>query len=208
MRPKGTAVDETPILVQQFPYIGIFALLILGGIGLPFPEDATLLLSGVLVAQEVIEPVRAVLVIYAGLLLTDFFLYFIGKKYGRKVVEHKRFHRIISPETISKVEEKFRGWGPWAIFFGRHVIGLRAQLFLVAGVMRIPAVKFLVVDAFSAFFTIAIWGGIGYWGGNSIPVWVKDLKRVEHLAGVAVIIGLACGAGFWFFRMNKKFKGK
>ena len=160
---------DTPLLVQQFPYIGIFALLILGGIGLPFPEDATLLLSGILVAQEVIEPVRAILVIYAGLLLTDFFLYSVGKKYGRRVVEHKRFHRIISPENISKIEEKFKTWGPWAIFVGRHVIGLRAQLFLVAGVMRIPAIKFLIVDAVSAFFTIAIWGGIGYWGATASP---------------------------------------
>ena len=124
---------DTPLLVQQFPYIGIFALLILGGIGLPFPEDATLLLGGILVAQEVIEPVRAILVIYAGLLLTDFFLYAVGKKYGRRVVEHKRFHRIISPENISKIEEKFKTWGPWAIFVGRHVIGLRPSSSLSRG---------------------------------------------------------------------------
>ena len=199
---------DTPHLVQQFPYIGIFALLILGGVGLPFPEDATLLLSGILVAQEVIDPLSTILVIYSGLLLTDFFLYFVGKKYGRRVVEHKRFHKIISPENISKIEEKFRTWGPWVIFLGRHVIGLRAQLFLVAGVLRVPAIKFLIVDAISAFFTIGIWGGIGYWGGNSIPVWVKDLKSVEHMIGVVVIGLVICGAVFWYFRLNKKFKDK
>jgi len=199
---------DAPLLVQQFPYAGIFLLLIFGGIGLPFPEDATLLLSGVLVAQDVIEPVQAILVIYAGLLMTDFFLYLVGKKYGRKVVEHKRFHRIISPQNISRIEEKFRTWGPWLIFFGRHVIGLRAQLFLVAGVMRISALKFLTVDAVSALFTIGIWGGIGYWGGNNIPVWVSDLRRVEHVGGLALIVLLACGAGFWYLRMNKRFKDK
>jgi len=199
---------DTPHLVQQFPYIGIFALLILGGIGLPFPEDATLLLSGILVAQEVIDPLSTILVIYSGLLLTDFFLYFVGKKYGRRVVEHKRFHKIISPENISKIEEKFKTWGPWVIFLGRHVIGLRAQLFLVAGVLRISEIKFLIVDSISALFTICIWGGIGYWGGNSIPIWVKDLRRVEHLAGVAVIGLFVCGAVFWYFKLNKKFKDK
>jgi len=144
-------VETTP-LVQHFPYIGIFALLILGGIGLPFPEDATLLLSGILVAQEVIRPIPTILVVYSGLLLTDFFLYYVGEKYGRKVIEHKRFHRIISPENLLKIEEKFKRWGSWAIFFGRHVIGIRAQLFLVAGIMRISAIKFLMVDAISAFF--------------------------------------------------------
>ncbi len=199
---------DTPLLVQQFPYIGLFALLILGGIGLPFPEDATLLLTGILVAQEVIEPVRAILVVYLGLLLTDFMLYLVGKKYGRRVVEHKRFHRIISPKNLAKVEEKVKTWGIWAIFLGRHVVGLRAQLFLVAGIMRIPAVKFLIVDAASALVTIGIWGGIGYWGGNSIPAWVKDLKRIEHIGGLVLIGLLVCGAGFWYLRVNRKFKDK
>ncbi len=201
-------MDEAPLLVQQFPYVGIFALLILGGIGLPFPEDATLLLSGVLAGQKVIDPFFAILVIYCGLLLTDFFLYLVGKKYGRKVVEHKRFHRIISPENLTKIEGKFKTWGLWAIFFGRHIIGLRAQLFLVAGVMRIPAVRFLIVDAVSALFTISLWGGIGYWGGNRIPVWVTNLKRIEHVVGLIVIVLVVCGAGLWYLKMSRKFRDK
>jgi len=32
-------------IVEQFPYLGIFALLVLGDIGLPLPEDTTLILS-------------------------------------------------------------------------------------------------------------------------------------------------------------------
>ncbi|HSB06608.1 MAG TPA: DedA family protein [Thermodesulfobacteriota bacterium] len=201
-------MEETSLLTQQFPYLGIFILLILGGIGLPFPEDATLLLSGVLLSQDVIRPVPAILVVYFGLLLTDFFLYMVGRKYGRRVVEHKKFHKIISPENLLKIEEKFKVWGSWVIFLGRHVIGIRAQLFLVSGVMRIPAIKFLIVDAVSALFTIGIWGGIGYWGGNSIPVWVKGLKRVEHIAGVVVLGLVALGAIFWFFKVNRKFKDR
>jgi len=199
---------ETSLLVEQFRYIGIFALLILGGIGLPFPEDATLLLSGVLLSQGVIRPVPAILVIYSGLLVTDFFLYMVGRKYGRRVVEHRKFHKIISPENLLKIEGRFKTWGSWVLFFGRHVIGLRAQLFLASGVMRIPPIKFLIVDAVSALFTIGIWGGIGYWGGNRIPVWVKDLKRVEHIAGIVVLGLIALGAAFWFFKVNRKFRGK
>jgi len=32
-------------IVEHFPYLGIFALLVLGDIGLPFPKDTTLILS-------------------------------------------------------------------------------------------------------------------------------------------------------------------
>ena len=195
---------EIAPFLEHFPYLGIFALLILGGIGLPFPEDATLLLSGFLISHGVTKPFPTFIVVYFGLLLTDFFLYSIGKKYGRKIVEHKRFHKIISPKELSKIEERFKQWGTWVLFLGRHFLGLRAQIFLMAGVMRISATKFLITDATSALFTIALWGGIGYAGGNSIRILKKDLSRIEHIAIVVFIVLLA---GWFFFRYFKIIKG-
>jgi membrane protein DedA with SNARE-associated domain len=93
--------------VNHFSYLGIFLLLILGGIGLPFPEDATLLLGGFLIDHYVIKPLPTFFVLYSGLLITDLSLYLVGKKYGRGIVEHKRFHKIISPNRLFKLKEKF-----------------------------------------------------------------------------------------------------
>jgi len=50
-------------LIEHFPYLGLFILLILGGIGFPFPEDTTLILGGFLISTHVIKPVPALLVI-------------------------------------------------------------------------------------------------------------------------------------------------
>ncbi|OGP91982.1 MAG: hypothetical protein A2157_15510 [Deltaproteobacteria bacterium RBG_16_47_11] len=199
---------ESTTFINHFPYLGIFLLLILGEIGLPFPEDATLILGGFLTAHEVIKPLPAFLVLYLGLLITDFSLYLVGKKYGRNVVEHKRFHKIISSDRLSKLEVKFKKWGGLVVFLGRHVWGLRAQIFLVAGVMKMSAIKFLVADATSALFSIALWGGIGYLGGNSLQVLKKDVTRVEHIAVVILVLLLACGIFFWYFKNKWKFRQK
>lgn len=199
-------MSESLALIEHFPYLTLFVLLVLGGMGLPFPEDATLLLSGFLVAQEVIKPLPAFLVVYSGLLLTDFFLYLAGKKYGRKVVEHKTFHRILSPEKILKIEETFRKWGSLLIFFGRHILGLRAQLFVVAGVMRMAPAKFLLADAISALFTIGLWGGAGYLGGNSLQVLRKDMTRIEHIGIIVLVLLFACWIVYVYFKGNKKFE--
>ena len=195
-------------MVDRFPYVGIFVLLILGEIGLPFPEDATLILGGFLTAHGVIKPLPAFSVLYLGLLTTDFSLYLVGKKYGRSIVEHKRFHKIISSDRLSKLEEKFKKWGGLVVFLGRHVWGLRAQIFLVAGVMKMSAIKFLMADGIAAFFTIALWGGIGYLGGNSLQVLKKDVTRIEHIAVVVLVILLACGIFFWYFKNKWKFRQK
>ena len=201
-------MPEATAFINHFPYGGIFLLLILGEIGFPFPEDATLILSGFLTAHDVIKPLPAFSVLYLGLLITDFSLYLVGKKYGRSVVEHKRFRKIISPDRLFKLEEKFKKWGTVVVFFGRHILGLRAQIFLVAGVMKMSATKFLVADAISALFSIALWGGIGYLGGNSIQVLKKDVTRIEHIAVVVLVILLACGIFFWYFKNKWKFRQK
>jgi len=197
---------ESASFINHFPYLGIFLLLILGGVGLPFPEDATLLLSGFLMAHYVIIPLPAFLVVYSGLLITDFSLYLVGKKYGRRIVEHKRFRKIISPNRLSKLEEKFKKWGSLVVFFGRHIWGFRAQIFLVSGVMKMSATKFLVADAISALFTIGLWGGVGYLGGNSVQVLKKDITRVEHIAIVILVIMIASGIIFWYLKNVKKFR--
>jgi membrane protein DedA with SNARE-associated domain len=42
---------EASAHVDQFPYAGIFVLLLLGGMGFPFPEDIALLLRGFLISK-------------------------------------------------------------------------------------------------------------------------------------------------------------
>ena len=194
---------EAATLVEHFPYMGIIILLILGEIGLPFPEDATLILSGFLIAQKVTKPLPTVILVYCGLLLTDFSLYWVGKKYGRKVVEHKRFRRILSAERLLTLEEKFRKWGIYVVFVGRHFLGIRAQIFLAAGVMRMSPLKFIMADAASAILTMALMVGIGFWGGNSIEILQKDVKRIEHI-GILILAILSTGWIVYKYFKNRK----
>jgi membrane protein DedA with SNARE-associated domain len=198
---------EPTSFINHFPYFGLFILLILGGIGLPFPEDTTLILGGFLIAHDVIKPLPAFLVVYSGLLLSDFFLYLVGKKYGRILVEHKKFRRLISPDQLSRLEEKFKKRGVWVMLVGRHFLGLRAQIFLTAGVMRMSPTEFLMADAATALFTIALMGGIGYVGGNSIQVLKKDLTRIEHIAIVVFVVLFTGWIVYRYFKNNNKGKG-
>jgi len=194
---------EATTLVEHFPYIGIFILLILGDIGLPFPEDATLILSGFLMAQKVTKPLPTLIVVYGGLLLTDFSLYWVGKKYGRKVIEHKRFRRILSAERLLTLEEKFKKWGIYVVFVGRHFLGIRAQIFLAAGVMRMATLKFIMADAASAILTITLMVGIGFGGGLSIQILQKDMKRIEHIGILFLAIFLTGWMIYRYFKNRK-----
>jgi membrane protein DedA with SNARE-associated domain len=193
---------EADTLIQQFPYAGLFILLILGTLGLPFPEDGILLMSGYLAAHQVVKPIPTFFVLYSGLLMTDFMLFSVGEKYGRKLVEHKKFQKILTPGSLSKLENKFKKWGVLVIFFGRHLLGLRAQIFLAAGVLKMDRNKFLIADGVSALFTITLWGGLGYVGGNQIQALKRDIANIEQIVMVVLIV--TTGSVLFFRRLLKK----
>ena len=191
-------------LSQEFPYLGLILLLILGTIGLPFPEDAILISAGALVAHQVIEPFPAFLIVGCTLLMTDLFLYSVGRKYGRRLVEHKAFQKRMSSERLSKLEGEFTRWGSLVVFFGRILPGLRAQIFLVAGALRMHRAIFLVTDAFSAILTMGLWGGVGYLGATNIKTLRNHILRIEFFAFVVLLVTIGSGMVFKYLRNRRR----
>jgi len=191
-------------LGQEFPYLGLVLLLILGTLGLPFPEDAILVSTGALVAQEVIEPFPAFLVVGCTLLFTDLFLYSVGRKYGRRLVEHRVLQKRISSDRLSKLENQFTRYGSLVVFFGRLLPGLRAQIFLVAGVLHMHRTLFLVTDAVSAALTMVLWGGLGYLGATNITTIKSHISRIELFAFLVLIATIGGGVFLKCYRRSRK----
>ena len=177
-------------LTQHFPYAGLFILLILGGLGLPFPEDATLILCGFLLFHGTVKPVPAFFIVYAGLLLADVMVYSFGRAYGDTITGHRRFQKLISQQRLEELKERFRKRGLVFILLGRHIIGIRVQLFLAAGVIKMPLPRFILVDGLSSTLTIALMTGIGYMGGSSLDAIEKNVARIEHYLALGLIAGL------------------
>ncbi len=162
-------IPQISAVIENSPYFGLFLLLILGGVGVPlFPEDATFILCGVLISASIVRVIPALSVLYVGVLLADLMIYSFGKKYGRSVVTQKWFHRLLPPAILLKLEEKFKQKGIYLILLGRHFIGVRVQVLLVSGIMRMPTLKFLITDALTVTVTIALWTAVGYGGSHGL----------------------------------------
>jgi membrane protein DedA with SNARE-associated domain len=190
-------------LIQHLPYLGLVTLFILGALGFPFPEDGILVLSGFLAVRHVVEPIPAFLVVYCSVLLTDFFLFSIGRKYGRRLIEHKRFRGILAPDSLSKLEDRFNRRGSWVVFLGRLSLGLRAQIFLVAGLLRMSRARFLIADGTSALLTVTFGGGAGYAGGNGIETMRENISRVGHIFMLILLLALGGWIAFKYFKEKR-----
>jgi len=197
-------MGEPLSFVEQFSYLGLFVLLILGTLGFPFPEDSILILSGFLVARCVVDPLAASFVVYAGLLMTDYSLYWVGRTYGRGVIEIPRFRKIMTPERLSRLEVGFQRWGGFVVFFGRFLLGVRAQVFLTSGVLRMSRIKFLIFDGLSAAIMVVFWGAVGFYGNHGIQAVQTKVRRIEYVVIVILVLGVAAAVTYFYLKNKRK----
>jgi membrane-associated protein len=131
-------------------YAGLFGVIFATGAGLPLPEDVALLGAGWLVFTGAIQLHATIAVALAAVLAGDVFLYVLGHRVGRRLVTHPRLERRFPPERLARAERFFQRWGLLAIVLARLIAGLRAAVYLTAGVLRVPFARFLFVDALAA----------------------------------------------------------
>ncbi len=187
--------------ITTFTYLGIFAFLMLTVFGFPFPEDAVLLLSGAVLSRGVIRPMPTLYVAYLGVVTGDMILYFIGRRYGVLVVTHRAFRRIVNEARIERARTWFHKWGNSLVFFGRHLVGVRAQVFLCAGIFRVSAGRVLLYDSASALIGVPLMIYLGYCFGENFH-WLKD--KVVFWQWTAVIIVMAAAGLYFVFRRVRR----
>ena len=135
-------------------------------------------MCGLLISTNVIRPIYTLVIAYSGVLIGDFLFYSFGRKYGRMIITHRMFRRILSPKRLKMLADKFNKWGILFIFIGGRLIG---EIFLVAGILKMPRWKFIVIDTLSSLFTVVIWIGLGYMGGHTLQIIREDIVRIEHI---------------------------
>ena len=187
--------------IAEFTYFGLFAFLMLTVFGFPFPEDAVLLVAGALVSKAVIGIAPTLVIAYIGVLVGDMLLYIIGRRYGSSIVHHRVFGGVLTPDRLKRAGRWFDRWGNPLIFFGRHMVGLRAQIFLGSGVFGIPVSRVLFYDALSAAISVPLMVWLGYCFGHNFAAIKDKVSRVHWGLTAALLVMLAAWLGW---RMYKK----
>ena len=78
-----------------------------------------------------------------------------------------------------------------------------SSVFLVAGILRIPYLRFLGLDIVSSFLAIGLLVGTGYFGGKSIKVLETDITRIEHWGILLAVVLLAAYLCFRYFKARR-----
>jgi membrane protein DedA with SNARE-associated domain len=170
-------------------FLGAFVALVLGGVGLPpIPEEGVVIAAGAWVASNPEYLLYRWLILpvcIAGILFSDFLLYSVGRHFGSHLLEHRWLARFLTPEKLRQIQHNFHRYGIKILLFVRWVPGIRSPLFLTAGTMRLPVVRFVIADAVAAAAGHTVLFLLSYKFTDSFTELYHhvqgDIKRLEPL---------------------------
>jgi membrane protein DedA with SNARE-associated domain len=185
------------------PYILVFGLLLACGLGLPLPEDITLIVGGVLAYYGVCDIWPMMVVCFLGVMVGDAIMFTLGAKYGRPLMKKAFFQKILPEDRLKLASDKFKSKsGNRVLFAARFMPGLRAPMFFSAGLLHVPFSRFLIWDGLAAFLSVPAIVGAVYYFGDEIDRVMRTIQRAEH-GILGVIIGIALVA-FIKYKRSKK----
>lgn len=189
----------------QGSMVVVFAWLVIGGLGVPLPEDAALLATGVLIERGAVNPVLALIVVFGAVLGGDASLFFLARRLGPAAYERKAIRRVLPPARRAKIEDAYRRRGGRLVFFARHVAGLRAAVFAMAGIHGMRPWRFLAWDSAAACISIPFVVGLGYFGSMHVDRVRAGVAAAHHYVLLAVALGVL---GYLAWRHVRKLRGK
>ena len=170
----------------------ILVSLLLGGFGLPIPEDLPVLLAGIVAAKGAVPLTTIAIACYVGVIVADLMIYAIGYKLGPKLVSYgtkSPFLPAITSERVEKIRVSLNKHQFICIFLGRHLFPLRTVTFLSAGALRVPFMEFLVSDLIAAIISVTLMIGLDYFLGESItPDSLKEIQNDLNYYAIAASV--------------------
>ncbi len=175
--------------LEHFGYAAVFGLLLVGGVGVPIPEELTQLTAGVLSHEGYLRLAVTIPVAWAGILAGDTVLFLLARRHGPRALESRPVRRVLTPARREKLERHFARHAFATVFVARHTGGVRFAAFALAGATGVRLPTFLLADALSALLSVPLVVGAGYLFAHHLGQARRDVRLVELAILAAVIVG-------------------
>jgi membrane protein DedA with SNARE-associated domain len=168
--------------VERYGYSGIFALLSLGIIGMPVPDEGLLVFAGYLAYKGDLELVPTITASFLGSVCGITLSYGLGRIAGNYLLQSYGPHLGLTAQRIAEVHAWFEHQGRWSLTFGYFLPGIRHLTAFAAGMSKLQ----LTVFAPFTYAGVLLWSGAfvlaGYFLGEE---WTQVSEKIRPALVVA-----------------------
>jgi membrane-associated protein len=152
-------------------------------VGVVLPGEIGVVLGGVLANQGKL-PLTAVLAAgILGAVIGDSVGYLVGARYGERILR-KIPDRLLDDDKLSRAEDSVRRLGGKSVFVGRFTAALRALVPGLAGMSRLPYLRFLAWNIAGGVLWATGFVLLGYLAGSQY----QRVERYANYAGIALLL--------------------
>ncbi len=183
-------------LISQWGYFAIGLVVILGNIGLPVPEETVLVLAGYLAWRGQLQWPLVLVVGIVSAVAGDNVGYWLGRRYGRGIVDRCARWALVTPERLAGMRRFVIRYGPLGVFAGRFLSGLRFLAGPLAEATGLRFHRFFVANEIGALVFVPYDVSLGYEVGYGMGDYVAQLRHVEQMILVGVVVGVVAFVGW------------
>ena len=160
-------------------YLILFAVIFCetGLVFLPFlPGDSLIFAAGTFAGIGQLNFWILMILIISAAIIGDTINYEIGKHFGRKLLDNKKF-TIIKKENLDKADALISKYGSLAVFIARFMPIIRTIVPFVVGMGRLNYKKFITFNALGGITWVTLFLCLGYFFGN-IPFVAEHFSLI------------------------------
>ena len=164
-------------LLDHWGYLAVGFLLFLEDFGVPVPGETVLIAASVYAGAGRLNIVAVGVTGFAAAVLGDNTGYAIGRFGGRSLVLRFGRYVMLTEERLSRAESFFTRHGGKIVTVARFIEVLRQANGIIAGITRMPWLRFLAFNALGAALWVGTWTTVGCLAGNHIQAIYTQANR-------------------------------
>jgi membrane protein DedA with SNARE-associated domain len=185
--------------IGHYGYFGIFALLVLGIVGLPVPDETLLTLVGYLLYRGKLNVAPALAAVLLGSICGITLSYLLGRTTGYYLLHRYGPKLHVTQDKVDRVHGWFKRFGGLTLTFGYYVPGIRHLTAYVAGASKLEYPVFAAFAYTGAVLWTSTFMSLGYFLGEH---WSEALSHERYVA--LIVCGIALGAALlWWLRKQR-----
>ncbi|MBL8149152.1 MAG: DedA family protein [Blastocatellia bacterium] len=189
-------------LIAKYGYYLIFALVMVGNMGVPVPEETTVIASGFAVQRGLLDYETVVAVCIFSAVVGDNIGYMIGKKGGRALILKYGKYIRVDDVRLRKFEGFFEKYGDKTVFFARFIAGLRFLAGPLSGAARMQFRRFFMFNALGAIVWVFVMTQLGYHFGNQLPRLLAIIGKAN--ATIVIVVALVVGLIYYLRKRQQR----
>jgi membrane protein DedA with SNARE-associated domain len=167
---------------------------------IPISSEIVFGFAGVLAYQGRLNLALVIIIGTLAELAGSYASYAVGRLGGKPLVQRLGRYVLVTESDIDRAERFITGRGAWTIPVGRMLPFIRAFVSIVAGLVRIPAVRFGVLSLIGTVIYVTALSCIGYALGSAWQSVSHGLTMAGYALFAVVVIAIV---GFVVYRWRQ-----